>query len=301
MTPVEHAILKTVVWFSLFETPVTVFEIWKWMLCADRAYGLEEVYAALEGEGLRGRLEGKDGFWTVVPTPGIGWVSEKNDIGAWAEERRDRFLDATRKYAKLKRAARYFALVPTVESVSAANTLAWWNTRPESDIDLYVTVRPGAIWTTRLLMVAPFALLGKRPGATELDPFCFSFFATTDAPPLSSFALPGGDPYLDLWVRSLVPVYARTSPNPSLPAGRQGLAGGETRFSPCQGGVKRGYASRWFESIARKIQMRRLPMRIKRVMNADTCVVVTDQALKFHENDRREEYRDRWGRLVSGI
>lgn len=261
MTPVERAILKTVVWFSLFEAPVTVFEIWKWMLEPDRAYSLEGVYAALEGEGLRGKLAGRDGFWTVAAL----------DRRVTAEERRARFLDAARKYAKLRRAARYFALIPTVESVSAANTLAWWNTRPDSDIDLYVTVRPGAVWTTRLLMVTPFALLGKRPGAAETDPFCFSFFAASDAPPVSAFALPGGDPYLDLWVRSLVPVFARRG------AGIPPM----TRLVAA------------FEPLAKRLQMYRLPVRIKRVMNADTCVVVTDQVLKFHDNDRREEYRDR--------
>lgn len=272
MTPVEHAILKTVAWFSLFEAPVTVFEIWKWMIDPDRAYGLEEVYAALEGEGLRGKLVGKDGFWAVCPfgkDPKLSFGT----VQSLALERRERFLDAARKYGKLRRAARYFALIPTVESVSAANTLAWWNTRPDSDIDLYVTVRPGALWTTRLLMVAPFALLGKRPGATEVDPFCFSFFATSDAPPVSAFALPGGDPYLALWERSLVPVYRREKAQVT----------------------RHAFQALWsvLEPIARKIQMRRLPMRIRRMMNADSCVVVTDQVLKFHDNDRREEYRDR--------
>lgn len=263
MTPVEHAILKTVVWFSLFEAPVTVFEIWKWMVGPDRAYGLEEVYAALDGGELRRRLKASDGFWTLAGC----------QCPVLAAERRTRFLDATRKYAKLRRAARFFALLPTVESVCAANTLAWWNTREDSDIDLYVTVRPGALWTTRLLMVAPFALLGKRPGATEVDPFCFSFFATSDAPPVSSFALPGGDPYLALWERSLVPVYRR----------------GKVQVT------RHKFQTLWsaIEPLARKVQMRRLPMRIKRMMNADSCVVVTDHVLKFHDNDRREEYRDR--------
>ena len=81
--------MKTVAWFSLFETPVTVFEIWKWILEPEREYALEEVYAALEGEGVRERLVGTDGFWTLR---GMGG-------SATPTERRERFLDAARKYA----------------------------------------------------------------------------------------------------------------------------------------------------------------------------------------------------------
>jgi hypothetical protein len=285
LSALERSVLGTVVWFSMFETPVTVFEIWKWMIGADQAYAFEDVYAALEGEELRRRLETHDGFWTLAGS----------QCRALATERRTRFLDAARKYAKLRRAARYFALIPSVESVSAANTLAWWNTREDSDVDLYVTVRPGTIWTTRLFMVAPFVLLGRRPGTSHVDPFCFSFFATTDAPPVASFALPGGDPYLDLWERSLVSVYER-------PRGRETFAiGGATVPRQAFGFEPRGRMIRAVESLARRVQMRRLPARVKRMMNVDSRVVVNDRVLKFHDNDRREAYRDQWRKLISGV
>lgn len=273
MSPLETRIWKTVAWFSLFETPVTVFEIWRWMFEPDRAYGLDEVYAALDGEGLRGKLVGKDGYWALSGDQHPALVSE----------RRTRFLDAARKYGKLRRATRYLSRVPGVVGIAAGNTLAWWNTRPESDIDLFIVTRPGSVWTSRLLCVLPFALLGKRPGASAVDPFCFSFFASEDALDLRPLGLDGGDPYLDYWVRSLVPVFDRESVFDRFRS---------ENARPASSVPTPGVGTRWFERAARRFQLRRLPRRIREMMNVDSRVVVTDSMLKFHDQDRRAEYRD---------
>ena len=210
---------------------------------------------------------------------------------------------------------RFVRLVPGVVAVAAGNTLAWWNTRPDSDIDLLVVTRPGTIWLARLLVVAPFALLGKRPGAAAVDPFCFSFFATTDALDFSSLRLPGGDPYLAYWVRSLVPVLDREGAfdriivenewtREILPNGAHSAttrlwrkSGTECRMKNVGDPVP-GTGS-FLERVARAIQLRRFPARIRALMNVDSRVVVNDRMLKFHENDRREEYRGRLNELCA--
>ncbi len=320
-TSLDQSILRTVAWFSMFETPVTVFELWKWMLEPDRPYSLEETHAALDAAWLRERLVETDGMWTIrgsteplLPTPSVGSsASKESDYQhrALAVERRTRFLDAARKFKKLRRAMRFVRLVPGVVGVAAGNTLAWWNTRPDSDIDLLVVTRPGMIWLARLLVVTPFAPLGKRPGAATVDPFCFSFFVTTDALDFSSLRLEGGDPYLAYWVRSLVPVLDRggvlnriaeenewttdilpngrpsrrlTTPVPSL------NEGGETK-------QKKQIIATGLERLAKNIQLRRFPPKIRALMNVDSRVIVSDRMLKFHEIDRRAEYRDRLNAL----
>jgi hypothetical protein len=54
----------------------------------------------------------------------------------------------------------------------------------------------------------------------------------------------------------------------------------------------------WFEALARRIQKRRFPEVIQNMANRDTRVVVSDAMLKFHDNDRRAEYRDKLANLV---
>jgi hypothetical protein len=43
------------------------------------------------------------------------------------------------------------------------------------------------------------------------------------------------------------------------------------------------------------MQLAKMKMNLHSLQNeADTRVVISDEMLKFHENDRREEYRDKW-------
>jgi hypothetical protein len=46
---------------------------------------------------------------------------------------------------------------------------------------------------------------------------------------------------------------------------------------------------RAFETPAKRLQSKMFPERIRGMMNRDTRVVVNDDVLKFHVDDRREE------------
>ncbi|OGL66920.1 hypothetical protein A2856_00230 [Candidatus Uhrbacteria bacterium RIFCSPHIGHO2_01_FULL_63_20] len=257
MDELQKSIRRTLAWFSLFEFAPTSFEVWKWLMDPDRAYTLEEVDLF-----LRDIYPAADGVYAL---PG-------SDAPALARVRRERRAHAMRKRRALARAARYLRLVPGVRSVAGANTLAFMHTREESDIDLFVRTAPGALWSARLLCVAPFALMRRRPEDGARDPLCFSFFATTGTD-VSAATLPDGDPYLAVWERSLMPV--------------------------ADGNVQA--IGTWFERFAKAFQLRRLPAPLAALMNRDTRVVVDDTMLKFHENDRRAEYRDRWMALCRSL
>ena len=52
-----------------------------------------------------------------------------------------------------------------------------------------------------------------------------------------------------------------------------------------------------FERLARRFQIRRFPTSIRALVNADTRVVVTDDVLKFHTDDRRVEFREAYEKI----
>jgi len=305
--PLERSIYATVAWFSLFEYPVTIFEVWKWLWRPAGEVKMEDVYDALEKSAwLREHVVEDQGFWSLRKAP------QK------MERRHERFLDALRKYKKLQSALWYLSLIPTVRAVAAVNTLSWWHTRPESDIDLFVVARAGTVWLTRLLAVAPFALLKRRPQEHGRDPFCFSFFVSEDALALESLQISGGDPYLAMWVKSIVPVFDRggffdrfsgenvwplqTFPYVSLSKPEGVAFSPRPATSPDQEkAMPRDWTLnilKFFEALARKIQEHRLPKQIIDLANKDSRVVLNDSMLKFHENDRREEFRKQFETLM---
>jgi len=299
---VSKAIVRTLCWFSLFSYPLTAFEIWKWLCRPLKPYTLEEVYRVLaEDPWLREKIQSQDGYFSLAEAP----------LREWIPLRQERFLDAARKYRKLRNAVRLFSLLPMVRGVAASNTLAWWHTRPQSDIDLFVIVRPGTVWTARFFMVLPFLLLRRRPQMAgdhirriKLDPFCFSFFVTDRALDLSKVALPK-DIYLAYWVRSLQPILDRKGIFQTFQEANHWVS----RWLPhakgndlhpvlgIQGIPSVPFPWHWLERPLSIIQKEHLPKRTKILVNKDTRVILSKDMLKFFVEDRRQDFYDAWQEL----
>lgn len=307
-TDLERSILHTACWFAVHHYPVTSFELWKWLWFPCSPASLGEVRRTLSTSAwLKERLETTDGFYALrTSSPSLGGGDSGSEgVQQLVHQRLEREGDARRKFRRLRRAAWFLSAVPTVRGVAAANTLAWWHTRPESDIDLLVLAEPGTVWLTRLLCVAPFALVGARPGRASVDPFCFSFFLDAVDTNIKKLALFGGDPYLAYWSRALVPVTgdwtlytaANTWAGEMLPHARPRAAHPRLTVPSLPSAFTTFF--RWLEPYARLFQEIRLPAIMKERANKDTSVVLSARMLKFHEVDRREEFRDRFQELVT--
>lgn len=293
-TDLEQSIFRTVAFFSLFDYPLTEFEIWKWLTEPAVAYAFPDVRDCLSASHyLREKIVCTDGFFTL------------RDTAETVALRHERFVDAARKYHRLQRVCGYLAHLPMIRAVAACNTLAWNNTKAESDIDLFVIVKHGRIWITRFLAVLPFKLLGLRPGQSTRDPICFSFFAADDRLAMKGLKIGKRDLYFAQWMHSLVPVMDRGVfrrvalqngwVNRSFPNSFPVQTARPRTTRPT---AHRGDAAHLFESLAKGFQVRRLPPTIRSMMNNDTRVIIDDGMLKFHEGDRREEFMERLAKLV---
>ncbi len=328
-TDLDLAIVRTLAWFSLFEYPLTSFEIWKWLKDPVRKYSFFELESLLETSvWLRERLVEKVGFWTL----------KSQSIEIFVASRQARFLNAAKKYKKLRLAARYFSLFPFVRAVFACNNLAWHNTTSLSDIDLFIVVKPGTIWTSRLLLVLPFAFLKKRPiqnpfsptlhhsplrkgfegqattpplhHSDNLDPFCFSFFTTEDNLNFKNLLLPDSDPYFAYWLASLVPIFDRGNLSSKISRDniwlKESLPNSFSSATHSEISLRNfclGFFSHlsFFESWFSQLQQKLLPCEIKDVANLDSKVIINDRMLKFHTNDRRVHFRDEWQKKIAKI
>ncbi len=288
-TTLEESIYKTVAWFALFDYAVSSFEIYKWLFEPDRNYDFHEVDQVLSSsEWLKEKLDVIEGLFVL-----------KNS--QYFSVRHTRYLDAISKFKKLRRVTKFLSRISTVRAIGAVNTLSWGHTSSTSDIDLFIVCRKGSVWTTRFLLVIPFILLGQRPHVhgeepVSAHPLCFSFFSSEQALCFESLRI-GRDPYLAQWVHSIVPMYD--------PSGLIEQVSEENKWSkqvvpnafsfsvhPSFSGKKPAlrFGLSFLEAFFRSLQQWRLPKHIKEHANQDSRVVITDDMLKFHENDRREQY-----------
>ena len=223
---------------------------------------------------------------------------------------REREFYFPRKLRRARKVAAYLRRLPWVRAVCLCNTTALGQARDESDLDFFIIAKAGAIWRTRFFSTLPFKLLGARPrvelgaqeGTRQTDPVCLSFFVTDDNLDLSNFMLPGDDPYFRYWFLSLLPlsddgILDEFWENNKIIRKRHPYAekwmalDGEELISKYKTLSKQ---SSWLENKLKEMQNKQFPNQIKQMANQDTRVIINEHVLKFHVDDRREEFRQKY-------
>lgn len=226
--------------------------------------------------------------------------SERVDDFVQMIEKRDRFQ--ARKYRRARLVARWLSLFSGIRLVALANTTAWGYARDQSDIDFFIIVRKGCIWQARLWGVLPFKVLGWLPGPREkADAVCLSYFIADDGLDISSHQLQSSDPYFQHWFLALLPIMddgigalfweANASIVSAFSFAKPWMVSEDLRVRPFRFRLP---WFRWFEFLAEKIQRAWFPSSIRDLINVDTRVLVDEHVLKFHTDDAREEYRNKF-------
>ncbi|MCI0479365.1 hypothetical protein L0Y59_02365 [Candidatus Uhrbacteria bacterium] len=228
-----------------------------------------------------------------------GRYAPAEDGGVSVGRQREDEAWAPRKRRAARRAAALLARLGSVRFVALCNTAALGHARDGSDLDLFVVTRARTVFATRLLAAALFEALGRRPRpGHERDAVCLSYFVADEALDLSSHMLPDGDPYFRHWFLSMVPLYddgigealwrANAAVTSRHPFARPWIPPPDLRVPSPRLRVP---IPRFLEPAATSLSLRAFPERIRRMMNADTRVMVTPTVLKFHVDDRRGTFR----------
>jgi hypothetical protein len=303
----EEAVLCTVAYFDAIGYAPTWVEVLAWIewfggtgfeqQAPPSVNILEQVCQALVQEG---RIERA---WGRVALPG-----RLEPLMAMQHERS---AYVSRKIRRAASVAHWLLQNPDVRFIALANTTALGYARDMGDLDFFVIVRHGGIWSARLFGTGPYRLLGRLSGSAERrDAVCLSYFisdARLDLSPhfvASSHATSRAmdayaDPYYRYWFLSLLPLYddgIGTELWRANAAIRALHPHATAWVTPPEWEVHaprfRWLRVRALEPFARTFQMRWFPRGIRERMNQDTSVIVRDDALKFHVDDARVAFRD---------
>lgn len=289
--------MRTVAFFDMFNFPLTSFELHKFLFQPvpnPSFFELERILAS----GVAG-LETVRGFY---------FLSGREQLIA---ARLDKYNFAGRKMKRAAAVAKIFSFLPWVALVAAVNLIGARNTPDAGDIDLFIAVKPGRLWTTRFLTASLMHLFRLRPAAgNSRDKICLSFYAAEDWLDLRRLMLYESkervDAYFVFWLANLWPLYDAGGVYEKFAAQNKYLYGYLPNWRPASlletkknnpGPVRKNRGSFIFdylEKSLKKLQLALLPPPLKAIMNADSRVVINDQILKFHANDRREMYNEKW-------
>ena len=203
------------------------------------------------------------------------------------------------------------------------------NLKEERDIDFFIIAAQRRVWLTRFFCASLTKVLRLRPRENNVrDKICLNFYVSESAMDLNSLMLSfkevepplggstsTGDIYFVHWLGGLAPIYNRDEtyerfveanewlnehlPNwrPKIVVGRREVGRGPSCFYRDVADLLFGGLEKNFQ----KLQLKLMPADLKKLMNKDTKVVVNDQVLKLHINDRREEYLEKYVRKMENL
>lgn len=308
-TALDRAILGALAYHDVFDFPLTVEEVWRWLYVNDDADTAEVAHAtpadvdwAISALSIAGKVDRAGSYVTLKSRSGI------------IATRISRHAANERKWRCARHVASVLRLVPFVRFVGVVNTLALDNARPESDIDLFVIVKRRRLWLTRAVVTALVHAMGvRRHGTTVTDRVCLSFYVSDGALNLEPLKHPAiaHDSYLAYWVTEVVPMYSRGNAwqaflrangwvTKRIPHGLAVMPVSyfdDSVFAKILRALPEligysvvGDAAEW---LARAIQHRHMYAKQgSRIHSHTTDVVVNDDVLKFHERDRRMDYHE---------
>jgi len=295
---IKRAIRETIAFFDLFDCPLTGFEIWQFLNIKCEYIQVLSALEVLKNEKL---IKEKNGYW---------FMRGRVEI---FEVRRDRYNIAIDKFKRAGRTVRIFRYAPWVKMIAVGNIMGANNTHEDGDIDLFIVTSPGKIWLTRFFCASIAQIFGwrPRPGA-EKNKICLSFFLSTNVMNLEKYKTRPDDIYFHYWLASLCPIYDTGGYYQKLIQENGWIYDYLPNWSSVVASERRGVhadiSSFYFDIIemffsglekyVKNWQLKRLPVTLKYLMNIDTRVVINDNILKMHVNDRREEYYKRWSARV---
>jgi hypothetical protein len=194
---IRRAIMSVIVFFDMFDYPLTSFEIWKFLPMKCELAEVIKIFDKINNVNPP-TLFAKGGYEKemLIPQPSLRKGATKNGLYFLAgredivDLRMKRYNIADRKFKRAILIGRIFKIVPWIKMIAVGNIMGSNNLKDDSDIDLFIISQKNRIWLTRFFCVLITKILGIRPTAVDArDKICLSFFVDEEAMDLNRLML----------------------------------------------------------------------------------------------------------------
>lgn len=215
MINLRNSILATLVYYDVFDFPLTLFEINKYLINPERiregsqrasdSYGINP--SRLVKDPVLGAISFGQIAEGVDSLVGSGLIGSKNGFYFLAgrdplyELRINREKIAAQKWKKFLRIAKWFQMVPYLRATLASGSLAVNNTDQKSDFDVLSVAKSGRLYACRLflsLVASVFRARRTRYERSAPDKFCFNHYITDENMHIKHESLFNAQTYVNL-------------------------------------------------------------------------------------------------------
>ena len=184
MTDLRSPILATIVYYDVFNFPLTFAEVYKYLINPKRfSIGIGDVKSSvfnIEAVGIAEELDKMAKAGIIGHKNGFYFMPGRENL---YEERIEKDKLANKKWKKFMRVVKFLQVAPYLRAVFASGSLALNNPEPKSDFDVFVIIKSGRLYTGRLFLWLVSSLLGARRGRLDFiapDKLCFNHYLTDD-------------------------------------------------------------------------------------------------------------------------
>ncbi|EKD46712.1 MAG: hypothetical protein ACD_67C00103G0002 [uncultured bacterium] len=281
-------ILATIIYYDGLDFPLTVFEVWKNLIRIDYALqkndvvkiSLAQVVAHLGGNDLAKYVENCNGFY---------FLRGRKELVA---KRISKNKISVGKIKKIEKIIRWLRFVPYVRMVGITGALAMKNAHAKSDLDVFIVIKNGKIWTGRTLVTVFLHLLRKRRHGKKIaDRVCLNhytndqtleviikdLFSTNEY--MFLFPVYGWETYKrfqirNRWIRKMKPTYALSEVPPLKIITDSFISKSVRNFGEVI------FSAAWIEKWLKKIEKKRIMLNPK-THQEGSLVYADDDALVF--------------------
>ncbi|HLD21882.1 MAG TPA: nucleotidyltransferase domain-containing protein [Patescibacteria group bacterium] len=299
MISLQEAIYRTIVYFDLFDFAPTLLDIEKWLLqCDTQASSISDIQQILCTDE---RFQHQEGVYFLRGREQLVNIRKK----------KYQYTDTKWKHAKPF--IRLLAMMPGVEAIWLANSVAWENARQQSDIDLLIITTPGKIWSARFFTAGLMKLLRQRPYEQQPEKaLCLSLYIAKDHLNIEPYKVLPYDIHYAFWATQFYPIY---DPKNLYQSFQQKNVWIENIFQSIEWThpiprrmihlvkgerlLKKMLTYFCCEPLAKWIQLRIMPNRLtEKAQQKDSGVILSNTLIKLHDNDTRMWYYTQWKQRI---
>lgn len=288
LTDDQKSILKTLVFFDLLDYPLTLVEIVNFCQAALTA---SQVFTTLNSEPLIKLISRRDGFYFLAGREAI------------LTTRHQRYRLALKKLKLARRYGRLLNCFPWIKAVAIYSSLSLKNSRRSGDFDFFIITDSGRTWSARfyLNLFLKFCRFRPMPGNSK-NKICASYWASEANLDLSPFNYPD-DYYYYYGCGQFIFLSGSTATISNFYSANSWLKGILPNWQPINliKKTEPSVGQKLIENLAEKIfglisekkcrdyQLKILPQKY-RDNNDGQRVVLQNDLIKLHDNDKRDKY-----------